>query len=148
VADEATSALDVTTRAQILDLLARLQRERGMALLLISHDLGLVAARADTVAVMYAGRIVEHGAAAEVFTRPRMPYTAALLSSRPSLDGPSHQRLAAPAGHPPPVGSPPPGCAFAPRCPFAGPECTASVPPLAGNGHRVACVRPLDGRPR
>jgi oligopeptide/dipeptide ABC transporter ATP-binding protein len=101
---------------------------------------------------MYAGRIVEHGPAAEVLARPRMPYTAALLASRPTLDGPPHRRLAATPGQAPPPGGAGPGCAFAPRCPFAGPDCTTAVPPLADTaavpqgGHRVACVRPLDGR--
>jgi len=119
IADEPTTALDVTVQAQILDLLQELQEKRGMALILITHNLGVVAGMADEVAVMYAGRIVEHGPTGALLAAPRMPYTAALLRSVPRLDDPVHSRLEAIGGRPPPLIEPPPGCRFAPRCPRA-----------------------------
>jgi oligopeptide/dipeptide ABC transporter ATP-binding protein len=119
IADEPTTALDVTVQAQILDLLQELQEKRGMALILITHNLGVVAGMADEVAVMYAGRIVEHGPTSALLAAPRMPYTAALLRSVPRLDDPVHSRLEAIGGRPPLLVEPPPGCRFAPRCPRA-----------------------------
>ena len=133
IADEPTTALDVTVQAQIVELLLDLQRQRGMALLLISHDLGLVASAADQVAVMYAGRVVELAAAADIFRRPRHPYTAALLEALPE-----RARAGAPLrtlpGTMPAPGQLPPGCAFHPRCPHARPACAVAEPAL----HQVA----------
>ncbi len=145
VADEPTTALDVTTQAQILALLARLRDEEGLALLLVTHDLGVVARLADEVAVMYAGRVVEHAAARQLLRAPAHPYAAGLLRSVPSLDP-----LAAPLrplpGTVPPPGHRPPGCAFAPRCPRAAGACrTPGEPPLARRAGRVvACLHPLE----
>ncbi|MGG7567457.1 ABC transporter ATP-binding protein [Rhodovulum sp. DZ06] len=145
IADEPTTALDVTVQAEILDLLARLQRERNMAMILITHDMGVVARCADEVAVMYAGRIVERAAAPPLFRAPRHPYSAALLASIPRLDDPPHRRLDAIPGRPPSLVAPPPGCAFAPRCAHAAPACAEGVPPLAplGAGRACACRTPL-----
>ena len=144
IADEPTTALDVTVQAQILDLLADLQAETGMALVLITHDLGLVAKYADNVAVMYAGRLVEVGTLDEVFTDPRHPYTRALFRSIPRLDGPLDEDLPAIEGQPPNVARLPPGCAFEPRCTVGHGRadcCTKRPLPLAGDrpGHRSAC---------
>ncbi len=144
IADEPTTALDVTVQAQILDLLADLQAETGMALVLITHDLGLVAKYADTVAVMYAGRLVEVGTLDEVFTDPQHPYTRALFRSIPRLDGPLDEDLPAIEGQPPNVARLPPGCAFEPRCTVGHGRadcCTKRPLPLAGDrpGHRSAC---------
>ena len=145
IADEPTTALDVTVQAQILALLDELKRETGTAVVLITHDLGVVADHADQVAVMYAGRIAEAAPAPEIFARPEHPYTVGLLGAVPSIEG-GAGRLASIEGTVPDLRSPPPGCRFAPRCPFAGPDCDAQ-PPLAevGPGHAVACWRaPLD----
>ncbi|WP_245636844.1 ABC transporter ATP-binding protein [Azospirillum thiophilum] len=144
IADEPTTALDVTVQAQILDLLADLQAETGMALVLITHDLGLVARYADDVAVMYAGRLVEVGSIEEVFSAPRHPYTRALFRSIPRLDGPVDEDLPAIDGQPPNVARLPPGCAFEPRCTLGRGRtdcCTKRPLPLAGDraGHRSAC---------
>jgi oligopeptide/dipeptide ABC transporter ATP-binding protein len=140
IADEATSALDVTVQAQILELLGRLRRELGMALLLITHDLGVVAGLTDRVAVMYAGRVVESGPAAEVLLRPRHPYTAGLLRSMPRPGRRGDEPLVPIDGMPPDPSEPISGCAFRPRCAFAVDRCGAD-PPLAvvGVGHRAAC---------
>jgi oligopeptide/dipeptide ABC transporter ATP-binding protein len=140
IADEPTTALDVTIQAQILELLRRIQRDDGMAVLLITHDLGVIAQMCDRVAVMYAGRIVEQGSVLDIFDRPGHPYTQGLLASRPRISAGS-QWLTTIEGTVPPVGQLPPGCAFAPRCALAGPDCGV-VPPLAarGSGHQVACV--------
>jgi peptide/nickel transport system permease protein len=144
IADEPTSALDVTVQAQILDLLDRLRRDRGLAVLLITHDLGIVAGRADTTAVMYGGRIVERGATTSVFSAPRHPYTAALLAAIPRVDMPSHQRLTVIGGSPPVLLGRPVGCAFAPRCAHAVERCRADDPSLENDdGHAVACWHPL-----
>jgi oligopeptide/dipeptide ABC transporter ATP-binding protein len=142
IADEPTTALDVTVQAQILDLLDGARRERGLGLLLISHDLGVVARTADRVAVMYAGRVVEEGPAEALFARPGHPYTRALLDSVPGAGGGA--RLHPVPGRPPSLVRPPSGCAFHPRCPARRPECAAEVPGWreAGPGHRVACVLP------
>ena len=144
IADEPTTALDVTVQAQILALLGRLRRELGMALLLITHDLGVVAETAGEVAVMYAGKVVERGPAAEVFARPGHPYTWGLLRSVPRLDSEPHARLAAIPGRPPSPAAPPTGCRFHPRCAHVRDAHRRVDPPLeavAGEpGHLVACL--------
>jgi peptide/nickel transport system ATP-binding protein len=141
VADEPTTALDVTIQAQILDLISTVRREMGMALVLISHDLGVVAETCDRVAVMYAGRIVEEAPARSLFDNPCHPYTRGLLSSLPPLDG-ARRRLASIPGVVPDPRSLPAGCAFAPRCQHAGAACVAAVPRLREreDGGRLACV--------
>nr|MDT0659492.1 ABC transporter ATP-binding protein [Micromonospora sp. DSM 115978] len=144
IADEPTTALDVTIQAQVLRLLARLRAEHDTAVILITHDLGVVAEVADRVAVMYAGRIVEQGTRDEVLFAPRHPYTRALLDSVPKLDGPTVDRLPAIAGTPLTGIRRPPGCAFAPRCAFTHDACAASPPPLrsryADSGHLDSCL--------
>jgi peptide/nickel transport system ATP-binding protein len=142
VADEPTTALDVTIQAQILDLLARLRAELGMALVLISHDLGVVADICDRVCVMYAGRIVEEAPATALFERPAHPYAAGLLGALPPLSGPRRPLLAIPGRVPEPWAMPP-GCAFAPRCSRRIEACDAAVPGLApvAPGRRAACIR-------
>jgi len=145
LADEPTTGLDVTLQAQILDLLGSLQRERSMAMILVTHDLAVVAGRTDEVAVMYAGRIVEHASTRVLFSRTRMPYTEALLRSIPRLSQPSHSRLRAIPGRPPDLSVRSPGCAFAPRCPYVQERCRRESPPLrtAGPGHKFACWYPV-----
>ena len=128
IADEPTTALDVTVQAQILDLLDELRRRRSMALVLVTHDLALVSSRAETLAVMYAGRIVEQGPVEEVFARPRHPYTLGLLACRPEL-GRRRARLPAIPGQVPEIFDRPSGCAFHPRCPFVAPRCRQEIPP-------------------
>jgi peptide/nickel transport system ATP-binding protein len=142
VADEPTTALDTTIQAQILLLLHRLRRETGLALVLISHDLGVVAETCDRVAVMYAGRIVEQAPARRFFAGPRHPYAAALLAALPPLGG-ERAPLAAIAGQVPDPRALPPGCAFAPRCGQADAACAAGLPMLRGIGrrHEIACLR-------
>src|SRR5690242_309773 len=149
IADEATTALDVTTQAQIMELLLELQAELGMALMLISHDLGLAGAYADEVIVMYAGRIVEQAPAADLATRVRMPYTQALFEAIPRLERPAHAPLPVIGGRPPDAATLPPGCAFEPRCGHADDDCRAAAPPLAEHepGHRWACWHPVNGAP-
>jgi peptide/nickel transport system ATP-binding protein len=139
IADEPTTALDVTIQAQILELLRNMQRSRGLALLLITHDLGIVAEMADRVALMYAGRIVEHAAVKDLFASPRHPYTRGLLASIPG--GAPGSRLRAIEGTVPPLGSLPPGCAFTPRCPSRFEPCPAAPPgdTLLENGRTVKC---------
>ncbi len=140
IADEPTTALDVTIQAQILSLLAELKREQGMAMVLVTHDLGVVAGVADRVAVMYGGRIVELGPVREVLKRPAHPYTQALLRSMPRIDEAADAPLVAIPGQPPNPRALPPGCAFEPRCSHAGPACRASRPVLRRIGEReVAC---------
>ncbi len=141
IADEPTTALDVTVQAQILDLLKELTRETGAALILITHDLGVVARYADTVAVMYGGRIVEQAPAAQLYAQPRHPYTRGLLSCIPRLDGKAGERLVPITGQPPDLAKLPPGCAFAPRCSRADTACTASRPVLraVAPSHLSAC---------
>ena len=129
VADEPTTALDVTIQAQILDLLRDLKQRLGMAILLITHNLGIVGDMADRVAVMYAGQIVELAPARELLRRPLHPYTKALMNSVPKLSG-GAQRLTAIPGNVPRLGNFPPGCRFAPRCPVAKPECSQAIPKL------------------
>ena len=147
IADEPTTALDVTIQAQILDLLRRLQGELGMAVIMITHDLGVVAEFADRVNVMYAGRIVESGPVETIFERPAHPYTEALLASIPQLDGEA-KRLPVIEGTVPSPFAMPSGCRFAPRCRFAIPLCTAAVPALArvSDGQHAACVRTPEER--
>ena len=140
VADEPTTALDVIVQAGILRLIDRLRREESMSLLLVSHDISIVAGMCDRVGVMYAGQLVEEGPTAEVLFRPRHPYTRALIESLPESagDGP----LPTIAGSPPEPGSFPEGCAFAPRCPLATAECLAAPVPLVpvGDRHRSRCI--------
>jgi oligopeptide transport system ATP-binding protein len=142
IADEPTTALDVTIQAQILELFAELKREFGMALVLITHDLGVVAALADRVAVMYAGRIVEEASCDELFENPRHPYTRALLKSTPRADLDDATLYAIP-GQPPNLQRLPVGCAFLPRCPAAVESCRLAPPPLelVARDHKGACFR-------
>jgi peptide/nickel transport system ATP-binding protein len=150
IADEPTTALDVTVQAQVLALLRRLQRELGMAIVMITHDLGVVAEMADEVAVMYAGRIVERAPAKQLFKAPEHPYTWGLLQSMPRLDGPRRRLLDAIPGRPPNLANPPSGCRFHPRCPHARDAHAHMEPalePVAGDpAHAVACL--LDGAER
>ena len=151
IADEPTTALDVTVQAQILEVLALARVETGAALILITHDLGVVAGTADDVLVMYAGRPVEKAPVDELFARPRMPYTIGLLGAVPRVDSADRAPLVPIAGQPPLLVDLPPGCPFTPRCPVAVPRCTDAEPPLApvSTGHEVACVRAegiADGR--
>ncbi|WP_312859978.1 ABC transporter ATP-binding protein [Pseudonocardia bannensis] len=143
IADEPTTALDVTVQAQVLESLRTAQERTGAAMVLITHDLGVIAGQADRVLVMYAGKPVEVGTAEEVFYTPRMPYTLGLLGSLPRLDRPA-ARLTPIAGSPPSMVDLPPGCPFAPRCPLAAASCTESEPELqtaTGAGHLAACHR-------
>jgi peptide/nickel transport system ATP-binding protein len=145
-ADEATTALDVTVQAQILDLLQQQQDARHMAMVLVTHDLGVVAGRTDEIAVMYAGKIVEKAPTQVLFADMKMPYTEALLRSIPRLENRSHTRLQAIGGRPPDLISPPRGCRFAPRCPYAQERCEAEEPPLRETvtpGHLYACWYPV-----
>ncbi|WP_145632080.1 ABC transporter ATP-binding protein [Neorhizobium alkalisoli] len=148
IADEPTTALDVTIQAQILDLLALTQRETGMALVLISHDLGVVSQVCDRVAVMYAGRVVEEAKVEELFDRPAHPYTRGLIGSLPYIDGP-RQRLTAIGGTVPDANKMPAGCAFAPRCAYVETRCRSEIPLLSGLGrdHNVACFADDVSRP-
>jgi oligopeptide/dipeptide ABC transporter ATP-binding protein len=141
LADEPTTALDVTIQAQILELLRDLARRLGVAMLIITHNLGVVARYADRVNVMYAGRIIERASAAELYARPRHPYTLGLLRSVPRLDEPRRARLDPIEGQPPDVTRLPPGCAFAPRCSFRVARCAQEVPPLetVEPAHLSAC---------
>ncbi|HWP86978.1 MAG TPA: ABC transporter ATP-binding protein [Burkholderiales bacterium] len=143
IADEPTTALDVTIQAQILKLMKDLSRELGIALVIITHNLGVVARYADRVNVMYSARIAEQGAAREIFARPLHPYTAGLLRSVPRLDQPRGRKLETIDGMPPNLLDPPIGCRFAPRCPAQLPICTAAPPPLleVETAHWTACVR-------
>ncbi len=148
IADEPTTALDVTIQAQILALLAELKREQGTAMVLITHDLGVVAGIADRVVVMYGGRVVEAGGVRQVLKSPRHPYTEALLRSMPRVDEPADAPLLAIPGQPPNPRRLPPGCAFHPRCSRAGERCRAEAPPLVVDGaSRYACHHPIDGGP-
>ena len=146
IADEPTTALDVTVQAQILALLDEMKRETGTAVILVTHDLGVVADHADEVAVMYAGRIAEQAPAARLFASPEHPYTAGLLGAAPG-EGERGERLASIEGTVPDLRNPPLGCRFAPRCPFVISGCVAEPPPLkeVASGHLSACWRaPLD----
>jgi peptide/nickel transport system ATP-binding protein len=145
-ADEPTTALDVTVQAQILDLLGEQQRERDMAMVLVSHDLGVVAGRTNDIAVMYAGQIVEQAPTRTLFSEVRMPYTEALLQSVPRIENPSHTKLAVIGGRPPDLIAPPAGCRFAPRCPYVQERCRVEQPPLIEAdtpGHLFRCWYPV-----
>ncbi|MBS1994432.1 MAG: ABC transporter ATP-binding protein, partial [Cyanobacteria bacterium SZAS LIN-3] len=138
IADEPTTALDVTVQAQILDLLREIQSEQGTAIVLITHDLGVVAEMCDTVAVMYAGSVVEYASVRELFSNPKHPYTVGLLNSIPR---PGADRLTAIEGQPPSLTKLPPGCRFANRCPIKEERCDQSIPPLEEKspGHVAKC---------
>jgi peptide/nickel transport system ATP-binding protein len=142
VADEPTTALDVTIQAQILELLQSIRRQMGMALVLISHDLGVIAEACERVAVMYAGRIVEEAPVAQLFDAAAHPYTQGLIGALPPMDGPRRRLAAIPGGVPEPWAMPP-GCGFAPRCQFRSAPCDAAIPGLMGlsDQHRAACIR-------
>ena len=145
IADEPTTALDVTVQKQILDLLDRLRRQHRMAMILITHDLSVVAGRTDEVIVMYAGRVVEKAPTLRLFTAMRHPYTKALFESIPKVAHPSHTRLRIIQGRPPDLAALPAGCAFAPRCAHAQPRCLDEAPSLSGSDtadHRYACFYP------
>ncbi len=146
IADEATTALDVTVQKQILDLLQTIQQERQMSMILVTHNLGIVAGRTDEVAVMYGGRIVERGPTEAIFHHPRHRYTEALIAAIPRTDQPAHTRLRTIPGRPPDILRPIPGCPFAPRCPVAEPRCVESMPPATSDGdgrHGYACHVPV-----
>lgn len=147
IADEPTTALDVSIQAQILNLLRKLQQERNMAVILVSHNLGVIAESCDSVAVMYAGKIVELGATRDVIDNPRMPYTEALLNSSPRLSDIPHSRLSTIPGLPPSVIDLPEGCRFQARCSYRQDRCSQSMPPLVAEidnpQHQHACWNPL-----
>lgn len=146
IADEPTTALDVTVQAQILDLLQVQQKGALMPMILITHDLGVVAGRTDEVIVMYAGRIMERATTETLFTNMRMPYTEALFESIPKIEYPSHTRLAIIPGRPPDMVDPPRGCKFAARCRYVQPECLESEPELSvgvDDGHLYRCFFPV-----
>ncbi|GAA2593455.1 ABC transporter ATP-binding protein [Winogradskya consettensis] len=149
IADEPTTALDVTVQAQILDLIRDLQEEFGSAVIMITHDLGVVAELADDVLVMYGGKVIERGPAADVFHEPQHPYTWGLLGSMPRLDRELRERLTPVKGSPPSLINLPSGCAFHPRCPYAGRNGDRSFtesPELRGGVHAVACHLPAEDR--
>jgi oligopeptide/dipeptide ABC transporter ATP-binding protein len=143
IADEPTTALDVTIQAQILDLIRDLQHRMGLAVILVTHDLGVVAQYADDVTILYAARVMEQAPADELFAHPLSPYTKGLLASIPGLEGTHHRRLQAIPGTIPSALYPPPGCRFHPRCPLAIPDCAGTVPPLEAKlpNHYAACIR-------
>jgi len=145
-ADEPTTALDVTVQHQILNLLAQQQKERFMTMIMVTHDLGVVAGRTDDIAVMYAGKVVEKAATTQLFADMRHPYTEALLHSIPKIDQPKHTHLSAIAGRPPDLINPPTGCSFSPRCPYAQERCQEEEPSLTAGtaaGHQFACWYPV-----
>jgi oligopeptide/dipeptide ABC transporter ATP-binding protein len=139
VADEPTTALDVTVQAQILDLIRTLRRELGTAVIIITHDFGVVAGLADRVAVMYAGRIVEMASTGPLFEAPRHPYTLGLMNSMPGLEGETHTRLQAIPGLPPDLARIPTGCPFRPRCAYASAQCETYPPETVIEGHQAVC---------
>jgi peptide/nickel transport system ATP-binding protein len=146
IADEPTTALDVTIQAQILDLLAREQRRRHMAMIIITHDLGVVAGRTDEVAVMYAGRVVERAPTRDLFKKMHMPYTEALLAAIPKIDAAPHTPLPAISGRPPDPTRPIKGCSFSPRCRYARGLCHLEKPRLTvaeSPDHQFACFHPI-----
>jgi oligopeptide/dipeptide ABC transporter ATP-binding protein len=145
IADEATTALDVTTQAQIMELLDDIKTQLHMALILISHDMGLAASFTDEVVVMYAGRVVEHAPTRELFRNVRMPYTKVLLDAIPRLENPSHLVLPVVGGRPPDLTTLPVGCVFNPRCPYVEDDCLEASPPLEEHepGHSWACFHPI-----
>ncbi len=143
IADEPTTALDVTIQAQILDLIRELKEKLGLAVILVTHDLGIVAEYADDVTILYAARVMEQAPSAELFRNPLSPYTRGLLESMPTMDGGRSRRLQAIPGTIPSALNPPPGCRFHPRCPTAIPQCSAADAPLEPKApnHLVACIR-------
>jgi oligopeptide/dipeptide ABC transporter ATP-binding protein len=144
-ADEPTTALDVTVQAQILQLLSELRKELNMSMVLVTHDLGVVAGHTDKIAVMYAGEVVEYATTKDLFTRMRMPYTEALMKSIPRLSTPSGSRLPVIEGRLPDPTKPEPGCLFASRCPYAQEKCRTQHPELTtdSDGHQYRCFFPL-----
>ena len=146
-ADEPTTALDVTVQAQILELIGEQRRERNMSVILVTHDLGVVAGHTDEIAVMYGGRLVEKAPTRELFAHMRMPYTKSLMRSIPKLEDPSHTRLLTIPGRPPDLVRPPKGCRFAPRCAYARDKCLDEDPPLVvsdtSDDHVYACWYPV-----
>ena len=145
-ADEPTTALDVTVQAQILELIGEQRRERNMSVILVTHDLGVVAGHTDEIAVMYGGRLVEKAPTRTLFANMKMPYTKSLMRSIPQLDAPSHTRLLTIPGRPPDLVNPPKGCPFAPRCAYARQRCVDERPPLipaATPDHVYACWYPV-----
>jgi peptide/nickel transport system ATP-binding protein len=145
-ADEPTTALDVTVQAQILDLLNEQRKDRNMSLVLVTHDLGVVAGHTDEIAVMYGGRLVERAPTKVLFSHMKMPYTEALMDSIPKIEDPSHTRLTTIGGRPPDLVNPPPGCRFAPRCPYVQDKCNRHEPPLEEaetTGHFFRCWYPV-----
>jgi len=145
-ADEPTTALDVTVQAQILELINEQRRDRNMSLILVTHDLGVVAGNTDEIAVMYGGKLVEKAPTKTLFAHMKMPYTEALLQSIPRLDQPSHSRLMTIPGRPPDLVNPPKGCRFAPRCAYARERCLEEEPSLTKGqqpGHIYACFYPV-----
>jgi oligopeptide/dipeptide ABC transporter ATP-binding protein len=145
-ADEPTTALDVTVQAQILALIGEQRRQRDMAVVLVTHDLGVIAGHTDRVVVMYAGRIVERAPTPVLFADVRMPYTEALIASIPAIEAPPHTRLRTIPGRPPDLVDPPSGCPFAPRCPYSRERCNSDAPPLEDAGspaHQFACWYPV-----
>jgi len=146
IADEATTALDVTVQKEILDLLQSLQQNRRMSMILVTHNLGIVAGRTDEVIVLYGGRIAEMGRTEHLFRTPRHRYTAALLAAMPRMDQPPHSRLQTIPGAPPDLLRPEPGCPFAPRCGAADDRCRQTMPDMARSGdanHHFACHHPI-----
>ena len=143
IADEPTTALDVTIQAQIMQLMGKIREETGTAIILITHDLGVVANLADRVAVMYAGKVVEQGTAQDIFYRASHPYTAALLRSLPTVETSRDEELVSIPGTPPDLFAPPKGCAFASRCQHCMKICKNNQPPVftVGEGHTAACWR-------
>ncbi|MEA3309488.1 MAG: ABC transporter ATP-binding protein [Chloroflexota bacterium] len=141
IADEPTTALDVTIQAQIVDLVKELRKKLGMAVIWITHDLGVIAGLAERVIVMYGGYIMEEAPVKELYGRPRHPYTIGLLGSLPRMDAPEGTKLTSVRGQPPDLVNLPAGCPFAPRCDFAGERCRQEMPPLEeiAPGHRLAC---------
>ena len=153
IADEPTTALDVTVQAQVLDLLDELRERHGMSMLIITHDMGVVAEAADDVLVMYAGQVVEQAPVTELFDHPEHPYTEALLGALPQIEdaGVRERRLTAIPGRPPDLIDPPRACRFAPRCPYAGNDrCTVHMPELREirPGHYVRSEHPASERTR
>jgi peptide/nickel transport system ATP-binding protein len=146
-ADEPTTALDVTVQAQILDLLGEQRSDRNMSMVLVTHDLGVVAGHTDEIAVMYGGKLVEKASTTRLFAAMKMPYTEALLASIPKMADASHTRLAVIPGRPPDLVNPPKGCRFAPRCPYAREKCISEEPPLTVTPddptHSFACWYPV-----
>jgi peptide/nickel transport system ATP-binding protein len=145
-ADEPTTALDVTVQAQILDLIEEQRKDRNMSVILVTHDLGVVASHTDVIGVMYGGKLVEKAPTRELFANMKMPYTEALLESIPKLEDKSHTRLQVIGGRPPDLVNPPKGCRFSPRCPYVREKCIEEEPPLmpAENPeHTYACWYPV-----